>query len=647
MGRRDLLSNTIYQRMKQLRNRLKKRNQEEEKRQERADRAKTARWEEHQRQMLQFENYLKKCAQAPKRRRRPPNRASVPPNTMAGSSICSGGGINLEQVHLVETTAENRSYSSGATSRSFRITPGLSPPPSGTVTETDENEQDWCRPGWRSANSSPDSTGKTDLARGLEELDDRSNEMSYPRSNISNHAYSAILSPPPTLPSTPSDSGTILFQTPIPPHETPIIPIIAQPPTPEPPVLPEISITKMATAPSDQQPPKVVKAPKKPKIKKKGKKKSSPKQAKSKSPETSTEMEVKVDPKNKKEVQKKIKDIFTSVNTLPDEELTEEAFDVFLDTIKNLSEYLDTDDLDSQNFDIVDDLSSGFSSRANDYLANDSCGTTPSPSKMYSETPSPDSQTKADALTGKALTTVQMKRLQAAEKRRLRILVVREKQEGIIRYRKVTMAELRLRRQRALMRVRMKIIDEASERDNVHMQRIRLFEMAHLNEKERQARLEQFKQEEDLRLLEEDEMKRMKELRVKEELHQLLERSRERQAEEERLAKLSREWGESEEQMVETGSSVEEEKEEPTDSEVGRRKRLQRNWMRAARHAQNKIRFESMVQKNSQVLYRALVKELISQRQKELITDIPGFSYFLLLKYTLDLDDISDIMTDL
>ena len=99
--------------------------------------------------------------------------------------------------------------------------------------------------------------------------------------------------------------------------------------------------------------------------------------------------------------------------------------------------------------------------------------------------------------------------------------------------------------------------------------------------------------------------------------------------------------------MVETGSSVEDEKEEPTDSEVGRRKRLQRNWMRAARHAQNKIRFENMVQKNSQVLYRALVKELISQRQKELITDIPGFSYFLLLKYTLDLDDISDIMTDL
>ena len=35
----------------------------------------------------------------------------------------------------------------------------------------------------------------------------------------------------------------------------------------------------------------------------------------------------------------------------------------------------------------------------------------------------------------------------------------------------------------------------------------------------------------------------MKELRVKEELQQLLERSRERQAEEERVAKQSREWG--------------------------------------------------------------------------------------------------------
>ena len=47
--------------------------------------------------------------------------------------------------------------------------------------------------------------------------------------------------------------------------------------------------------------------------------------------------------------------------------------------------------------------------------------------------------------------------------------------------------------QRALMRVRQKLIEEANERDQVHQQRMRLFEMAHLNEKERQARLEQYK----------------------------------------------------------------------------------------------------------------------------------------------------------
>ena len=43
------------------------------------------------------------------------------------------------------------------------------------------------------------------------------------------------------------------------------------------------------------------------------------------------------------------------------------------------------------------------------------------------------------------------------------------------------------------MRVRLKLIDESNERDKVHLQRVRLLEMAHLNEKERLARLEQFK----------------------------------------------------------------------------------------------------------------------------------------------------------
>ena len=105
---------------------------------------------------------------------------------------------------------------------------------------------------------------------------------------------------------------------------------------------------------------------------------------------------------------------------------------------------------------------------------------------------------------------------------------------------------------------------------------------------------------------------------------------------------------EQEEQGKENESAVPENKEESIpDSEDGRRNRLQRNWKKAARRARNKEKFENMIQQNSQVLYRALVKELISQRQKSLIADVPGFSYFLLLKYTLDLEDIADIMSDL
>ena len=48
--------------------------------------------------------------------------------------------------------------------------------------------------------------------------------------------------------------------------------------------------------------------------------------------------------------------------------------------------------IDSQNFEIVDDLSSGFSSRANEYLAEDSSGAT---NKMFGDitpTPTPDFQ---------------------------------------------------------------------------------------------------------------------------------------------------------------------------------------------------------------------------------------------------------------
>lgn len=64
---------------------------------------------------------------------------------------------------------------------------------------------------------------------------------------------------------------------------------------------------------------------------------------------------------NNLQAQIKIKEIFKNVNALPEEELTEEAFDVFLDTIKQLSEYVD--EVDSQNFEVLDDISSGFSSR--------------------------------------------------------------------------------------------------------------------------------------------------------------------------------------------------------------------------------------------------------------------------------------------
>jgi formiminotetrahydrofolate cyclodeaminase len=99
--------------------------------------------------------------------------------------------------------------------------------------------------------------------------------------------------------------------------------------------------------------------------------------------------------------------------------------------------------------------------------------------------------------------------------------------------------------------------------------------------------------------------------------------------------------------MDEGPPAPEEKESESTDSEEERRQKLQKSWRTAARRARNKERFERMVRQNSQVLYRALVKELITQRQKSFITDIPGFSYFLLLKYTLDLDDITDIMSEM
>ena len=82
-------------------------------------------------------------------------------------------------------------------------------------------------------------SGKSDLAKGLEELDDISarHDLTTPKSMTSDHACSAVLSPPPTLPSTPTGSGSMLLQTPIPLHETPVIPIISDRPSPSPEVV--------------------------------------------------------------------------------------------------------------------------------------------------------------------------------------------------------------------------------------------------------------------------------------------------------------------------------------------------------------------------------------------------------------------------
>ena len=43
------------------------------------------------------------------------------------------------------------------------------------------------------------------------------------------------------------------------------------------------------------------------------------------------------------------------------------------------------------------------------------------------------------------------------------------------------------------MRVRAKIVENARERDETELQRVRLLEMAHMNERERLERLAQFK----------------------------------------------------------------------------------------------------------------------------------------------------------
>lgn len=55
---------------------------------------------------------------------------------------------------------------------------------------------------------------------------------------------------------------------------------------------------------------------------------------------------------NLTQAHQKIKEIFKNVNSLPEEELTEEAFDVFLDTIKRLSEYVDSDEVREKKYNL-------------------------------------------------------------------------------------------------------------------------------------------------------------------------------------------------------------------------------------------------------------------------------------------------------
>jgi hypothetical protein len=81
--------------------------------------------------------------------------------------------------------------------------------------------------------------GKSDLTRGLEELENKSEEeeeeLHTPKSTMSNN-YSMALSLPPTLPSSPTECDSVLVQTPLPLHETPVIPVLPD----QPPALEEV-----------------------------------------------------------------------------------------------------------------------------------------------------------------------------------------------------------------------------------------------------------------------------------------------------------------------------------------------------------------------------------------------------------------------
>jgi len=345
-------------------------------------------------------------------------------------------------------------------------------------------------------------------------------------------------------------------------------------------------------------------------------------------------------PISKKQAEGRIKDIFKSVNQLPEEELTEEAFDLFLDTIKQLSEYVEVNsDDDSCMFEVVDDISSGFTSRILEYcddLSDDL--NTPN----YQDSGFIDGETEIQSKERRKKRAERMQ--EALERRMQRTLVVKEKQLDIIRYRKVTIAELRLRRQRALMRVRLKIAQEAAERNKNENQRIQLMEMALLNERERRERQERYRLEELAREEEELADKKLRELKVKQELDQLLERSRERQRmETERKAMQATECfvssdSEASVQNPDGKSKVIEQFKGPTQAE--------RLWKTTARKANNLEKFEVMCKKTSFKLQKILLHEMFTSERQSKINDIPGFSYFLFIKYTMDPDEIEDLMLD-
>eukprot|EP00116_Pleurobrachia_bachei_P003173 sb/3463435/ len=468
-------------RVKQLKARIKKRNLEEQKREERVEQAKNALWEEHQKQVVS----PRSCGTVTTR------------SSPAASLLLASPSVGAEQ--YFEQYENLTPYS---TPRAFSSTSSL----------------------------------------------DRLETPSTPSDRTSAGDPINSVSPAPPL-------SPIFACRETPPVETNSG--LFAPPSDS--ALPAMSITKLTTSLSDVEPTPPTPPPPPPKILffgahfwffwfffHPGKKKQQP------APEeevvsllTAADQHEVV---SKRQAQQQIKEIFTSANSMAEDELTEEAFDMFLDTIKQLSEYVD----ESEN----------------------------------------------------------AKRRQLAEERRAqRILVVREKQADIVRYRKVTMAELRLRRQRALMRVRLKLADESKERHDLEKQRIKLFELVHLNEKERRARMEQFEREEAERLKMEEEMRRMKELRVQDELARLLERSKQRQEEDRLRAERQSRYRDNLLEDEEPDSASEES--EGGDDGVKTRQ-VAHSWRRKAKRQHNRAKFESMLKKNSKVLYRTLVKELIA-----------------------------------